>query len=193
VRVRLRRGVLRSFSRLPARLKRSIVGALKPSYTVAAMVRIVRPDGAMLVVRTSYREGWVFPGGLCDRGEAPLETAVREVDEEVGLTVRPDGRPIVLVDPDMRRMDFVFEAGIDQETAAAVRIDPAEIAEHRWIARTDIPELEATDRTSVGRVLRAAEAGETVVTVEWNDIDGPLLRGPSDLPSKRSDRRRRGR
>ncbi|MGI9601811.1 MAG: NUDIX domain-containing protein, partial [Acidimicrobiales bacterium] len=126
-----RRNLLRTFSALPAGLKRRIVGVAKPSYTVAAMVRIVRPDGALLVVRTSYREGWVFPGGLCDRGESPMETAVREVREEVGLVIDLDGHPIVLVDPGMRRMDFVFEAGIDDRTAQSVVLDPAEIAEHR--------------------------------------------------------------
>ncbi|MDH3707455.1 MAG: NUDIX domain-containing protein, partial [Acidimicrobiia bacterium] len=71
MRPRARRLALRTFSGLPVGLKRWIVGLVKPSYTVAAMVRIVDPDEAMLVVRTSYRDGWVFPGGLCDRGESP--------------------------------------------------------------------------------------------------------------------------
>lgn len=174
----MRRTVLRSFSALPPGLKRRIVGLLKPSYTVAAMVCIRRPDDAMLVVRTSYREGWVFPGGLCDRGEVPHDTAVREVTEEVGLHVQPEAHPIVLIDPDMRRMDFVFFATVPLDAADTVSVDPAEIAEARWISRGDIPALEATERTSVGRVLAAADAGESVVTVEWNDIDGPVLRRP---------------
>ena len=176
MRVFLRRNALRAFSVLPTVVKRWIVGVAKPSYTMAAMVRIERPDGSLLIVRTSYREGWVFPGGLCDRGEAPMETAVREIREEVGLAVRPGAHPIVLIDPAMRRMDFVFDTAVDDETAAGVSLDPAEIAEYRWIGRAAIARLEATERTSVGRVLRAAEAGETVVVVEWDDIDGPVLK-----------------
>jgi len=40
----------------------------------------------LLVHRPRY-DDWSFPKGKCDRGEAFLDTAVREVGEETGLTV----------------------------------------------------------------------------------------------------------
>ena len=48
------------------------------------VVRNVSGDWLCLVLR-AYRN-WGFPKGLCERGEEPLQTAVREVAEEAGLT-----------------------------------------------------------------------------------------------------------
>jgi 8-oxo-dGTP diphosphatase len=44
-------------------------------------------DGEILVLRSSYRRGWSLPGGGIARGESAREAAVRELREEIGLTV----------------------------------------------------------------------------------------------------------
>jgi 8-oxo-dGTP diphosphatase len=44
---------------------------------------------ALLLVRSSYRTAWNFPGGGIRRGETPEAAARRELIEEIGLT--PDG------------------------------------------------------------------------------------------------------
>jgi 8-oxo-dGTP diphosphatase len=41
---------------------------------------------ALLLVRSSYRIAWNFPGGSIRRGETPEMTARRELAEEIGLT-----------------------------------------------------------------------------------------------------------
>lgn len=43
---------------------------------------------ALLLVRSSYRTAWNFPGGGIRRGETPEAAARRELTEEIGL--RPD-------------------------------------------------------------------------------------------------------
>ena len=40
---------------------------------------------ALLLVRTSYRGEWTFPGGSLERGETPEAAARRELAEEIGL------------------------------------------------------------------------------------------------------------
>lgn len=54
-----------------------------------------KPNGALvavyvgdklLLVRSSYRTAWNFPGGNLRRGEAPEAAARRELFEEVGIT-----------------------------------------------------------------------------------------------------------
>jgi 8-oxo-dGTP pyrophosphatase MutT (NUDIX family) len=40
---------------------------------------------ALLLVRSSYRKEWNFPGGTVRRGETPEEAAQRELAEEIGL------------------------------------------------------------------------------------------------------------
>jgi 8-oxo-dGTP pyrophosphatase MutT (NUDIX family) len=53
---------------------------------------VVRDDeGRFLVVRQSYTHGWIFPGGGVERGETPLQSLARELEEEaaVKLTGQP--------------------------------------------------------------------------------------------------------
>lgn len=41
----------------------------------------------ILLIRNSYRKGWTLPGGGIKRNENPLEAAIREVREEVGIDI----------------------------------------------------------------------------------------------------------
>ena len=47
-------------------------------------------DGRILVVRQRYTNGWIFPGGGVDRGEAPVAALRREVIEETGVRLEGD-------------------------------------------------------------------------------------------------------
>lgn len=58
---------------------------------VAAYAVCVREE-KVLLARWVARDGakrWTLPGGGLEHGEDPLETVVREVDEETGYTVEP--------------------------------------------------------------------------------------------------------
>ena len=37
----------------------------------------------------AHRGQWALPGGRCDAGETPVEAALRELDEELGLDLSP--------------------------------------------------------------------------------------------------------
>ena len=54
-------------------------------------VAIRNRDGLVLTVRKQGSDGFMMPGGKPEPGETPLQTACREVNEEIGLT--PDPRP----------------------------------------------------------------------------------------------------
>jgi 8-oxo-dGTP diphosphatase len=53
---------------------------------------LVDPDGRVLVAQRpeGKRMGglWEFPGGKMETGETPEETLIRELDEELGITVK---------------------------------------------------------------------------------------------------------
>jgi 8-oxo-dGTP pyrophosphatase MutT (NUDIX family) len=73
------------------------------------------------------RSWWFTVGGGIDAGETPLEAAVREVREEIGVDVAPDR----LVGPVMTRLGkfhFYLETAIQDETFFAVVLTPEEAA-----------------------------------------------------------------
>ncbi|UFU07790.1 NUDIX hydrolase [Ruania halotolerans] len=96
------------------------------------------PDGAsgqhLLTVRKQGTTRFMLPGGKVDPGETPRRAAVREVLEELGLTV-PESAVQLLGEyeeeaanePDTRVDATVFIADLPGEPKAA-----REIAELRW-------------------------------------------------------------
>lgn len=60
---------------------------------IGGRILFMRHDKVLLGLRqgTKYANGkWMLPGGVTDRYETALESAIREAAEEVGLVVRPD-------------------------------------------------------------------------------------------------------
>ncbi|MGK2949314.1 MAG: NUDIX hydrolase [Acidimicrobiales bacterium] len=140
---RLHSLALAVFRRLPVQLRRQVVRTIAPAYTVGAMALIERNDGALLLVRLSYRNSWGVPGGLLKRGEAPADAVRREVLEEVGLEVVTVGDPALVVDEVAQRVDVVFSAR-PAPGADPARVQPSsrEIVEARWFPRDELPDLQ---------------------------------------------------
>ncbi|MGH3434320.1 MAG: NUDIX hydrolase, partial [Thermocrispum sp.] len=60
-----------------------------PQPVIAAAVIV--HEGRLLLVRRRVKEGslyWQFPAGAIEEGEQPTDAAVRETQEETGLTVK---------------------------------------------------------------------------------------------------------
>src|SRR5690606_17698508 len=134
---------LRLVQRLPLRSRRQDELTLDPGFTVGAICLTERSDGAILLVRLSYRDRWGAPGGLLKRGEAPEDAVRREVREETGLEVVTVGGPAVVVASEPRRVDVIFRArpapGQDPDAAAP---QSPEIVEVAWFPPHALPELQ---------------------------------------------------
>lgn len=82
---------------------------------------------ALLLVKSSYRTEWNFPGGSLQPGEAPEAAAQRELEEEIGLTshaLRPAGSVCGTWDGRRDRVHF-FELHL--ERIPELRLDNREI------------------------------------------------------------------
>jgi ADP-ribose pyrophosphatase YjhB (NUDIX family) len=134
---------LEVFRRLPVRARRRVVRSIAPAYTVGAICVIERADGALLLVRLSYRNSWGLPGGLLKRGETPQDAVRREVREESTLEVELLGDPAVVVDAPAQRVDVIFRArpaaGVEADSATAAS---PEIVELGWFLPEDLPDLQ---------------------------------------------------
>lgn len=133
--------LLRIYRRLPRKGRRWVVRTIAPKYTVGAMAIVERDDGAVLLVRHSYRQRWGVPGGLLKRGEHPEVALRREVVEEVGVEVDLLGEPAVVVDPDPQRVDLVFRGHLRDPAAVPAARSP-EIVEAGWFLPDELPELQ---------------------------------------------------
>lgn len=152
---RIARFLLGIYRRLPRLGRRWVVRTIAPKYTVGAMAIIERGDGAVLLVRHSYRRRWGVPGGLMKRGEHPEVGLRREVLEEVGIEVVLLGEPSVVVDPDPQRVDLVFR-GRPRDPEAEARPRSPEIVEVRWFTPAELPELQFETSGALMALARAS-------------------------------------
>jgi 8-oxo-dGTP diphosphatase len=153
------RAVFRVWRRSPLFVRLFAIRRATPSYAVGAMCVIERADGALLLVRNSYRMGWGLPGGFLKRGEAPVDAVRREIREEVGVDIDLDDNPKVVVDPSLRRVDVIFTGRPAGLSMADVGPAPrsTEILEVKWFPATALPELQveaAAALIEVGRSKR---------------------------------------
>ena len=96
--------------------------------TASAGVQIIinGPDGRVLLQLRDDNPGipfpntWCIPGGMREAGESALDCAVRELEEEMGLSVEPSS--LVLLDAGERSY------GHETTFAVSLDVDPATIA-----------------------------------------------------------------
>lgn len=100
---------------------------------------IIAHEGAVLMIRRRQKEGellWAFPGGAVEAGETAEQAAVREVAEEVGMTVAAARALGQRVHPKTgRAMVYTACTVIDGEPAV---LDDEEIAEVAWVKHGEI-------------------------------------------------------
>ena len=108
---------------------------------------------------------WCSPGGFCELGEHPIETAEREVLEETGLRVAVTGYIGVWVetyadepgDPDADVINVAYYSAVPlggDETA----FDRREVSELGWFGWDELP-LDLAPPGTLEAVLAAARAG----------------------------------
>ena len=55
---------------------------------------IIRRNDEILLIKTTYRKHWEFPGGRVDKGETGEEAAIREAREESAVNVKNTERKL---------------------------------------------------------------------------------------------------
>jgi ADP-ribose pyrophosphatase YjhB (NUDIX family) len=139
---------------------------------------VVVERGRVLLARRSYapwKGRWGTPGGFCERGEHPIETAEREVLEETGLGVRLTGYVGVWVDeyadePGSHENELINVAYYlaERVRGSEAEFDPAEVSELGWFEWDELP----SDLAPPGTL-------EAVLTAARNAHVTPLLDRPT--------------
>ncbi len=116
--------------------------------------------GELLIIKNNYKEHWSLPGGVVDPGETPKQAAIREVIEEVGITLASDQVEFVSVidrvGDNAQTYQFIFRSTVPvDESKIVLQMD--EIDEHAFVTREQVI---SGDR-NYGKVLYAWAHGQT--------------------------------
>lgn len=120
----------------------------------------------VLVVEPTYKDTWELPGGSVEADESPRAACVREIEEELGLTVDV-GRLLCLEwqgpEPDRTEsVMFVYDGGV-LRNPDVIRLPSNELASFRFVEPAEL------DTLMPARLARRARAALRAL------VDGKLV------------------
>lgn len=139
----------------------------------ASYMLLRKGDSIALILRknTGWKDGWYsLPSGKVDLNESFTDTAIREVKEEVGVSVKPDGLRAALVVHRYEKgsdkpywVDAYFE--ITKWQGEPYNAEPHMHGELAWF---DLKKLPEKIIPSVRASIEAIEAGQTYAEYGWD-------------------------
>ncbi|MGA8988354.1 NUDIX hydrolase [Aeromicrobium sp.] len=139
----------------------AILNAGLPTKRVISQGLLRDEQGRVLLCELTYKNEWDLPGGVIEVGEAPAVGLVRELHEELGITV--EVRDLITVNwlPAWRSWDdaciFLFDLGVvDSTITAGMTLQPTEIKAVHWC---DPETIRANAAAAAIELLEAIDAG----------------------------------
>ncbi|MBR1209451.1 CoA pyrophosphatase [Bradyrhizobium sp. JYMT SZCCT0180] len=166
----------RNIAELVAAFSRATADEPEPALKRAAVVIALTEsengaETAFLLTRRaeglrSHSAQWALPGGRCDPGETQVQSALRELHEELGLELG-EGDVLGLLDDYPTRSGYLITPVVVwASTKAALVPNPAEVASVHRIALDEIEQQDAFSFTkipeSARRVIRFRLAGQHI-------------------------------
>lgn len=120
----------------------------QPRKPMSAAVLFQDTEQRVLLLKPTYRDDWNLPGGCADEHESPLDAAVREVKEELDLTVDRSSLSLSAVDYRpaknglVDKLYFYFYGGVlPDEQIASIKLQESEIEEMRFTTLDEAKDL----------------------------------------------------
>ena len=147
---------LQPFAKYIESLDRKITG-------VAVLIRDENEN--ILIVKPTYKDGWLLPGGSVEKYESPYKACIRETIEEVNL--QPKIKSLLVVDYAKKEkqgviydaIQFIFDGGIiTKKDISNIKLPTEELSEYRFITKNELSTFFTEGRST--RVISAIEALE---------------------------------
>lgn len=114
----------------------------QPRKRVGADVLFRDAAGRMLLVDPKYKPDWDLPGGMAEANEPPLDAAIREVREELGIEW--SGGRLLVIDwvaphgPWDDSLVFVFDGGVlSAEQQAEIALQDGELTAFQFVEASE--------------------------------------------------------
>jgi 8-oxo-dGTP diphosphatase len=150
--------------------------ATLPRKRMGSAVLLRDVGNRILIVEPTYKDHWELPGGAVEADESPYDAGVRELKEELGLSVAP-GRLLVVdwVPPRAGRTDgvmFVFDGGVlDAARTIEIQLPAEELRSWAWSSLAQAGQrLSPLLARRAAAALHAASAGVTAYLENGNRI-----------------------
>ena len=147
-----------------------------PRKRISAGCLLFDEEGRLLVVEPTYKSTWEIPGGVVEANESPRTAVIREMQEELGLSLLP--LRLLVVDYSgetetrTESLQFIFLGPtLTPEQIAAIRLPAAELGSLRFL-----PPLEALEllnsklRRRVQQALVARLSLDRVIYLEEQQV-----------------------
>ncbi|WP_372350193.1 NUDIX domain-containing protein [Streptomyces sp. KL116D] len=126
--------------------------------------------GRILMVEPTYKDYWDIPGGYVETGESPLQAAVREVREELGISV-PLGRLLAVdwapSDGEGDKVLYLFDGGqLPPETLGRITLQGDELKSYAFLSSVEISERSIPRLARRITAARDARAGSDTAYLE---------------------------
>ncbi len=108
---------------------------------MTVVAAVIRDAGGRILMTRRAKDGhmgdlWEFPGGKIDTGEGPADALIRELDEELGITVAVENPLTFAVheEPGLRILLLFYRARIEAGDPRGREGQPVE-----WVPAADLP------------------------------------------------------
>ena len=163
----------RNIAELCTAFARAPASGVAPGLKRAAVaIALTGADGenetALLLTRRAaglraHRAQWALPGGRCDAGETPVQGALRELGEELGLDLAAGAVLGLLDDYPTRSGYLITPVVVWADGGQAIKPNPQEVASVHRVALSAIERETAFDFTAI------PESERRVIRFHWED------------------------
>ncbi|HYG83396.1 MAG TPA: NUDIX hydrolase [Verrucomicrobiae bacterium] len=139
--------------------------AAQPKKPLSSKLLVWDERRELLVIKPNYKKHWDIPGGMVEAWESPLEGAIREIKEELGLVIAPEALQFAGVRYGTSKVSqgdflhFLFHTSITKPARDALQIDESEIEAYRWLPQEQAVAMLAGNhlRQFIAKVLQSQQ------------------------------------